>query len=613
MQVETLITTKMWPEASGLALEASSVRSVRSNIGAAFASSVRARIIRGPGTVPASLRQTLHQSHSVTHSQLLQRLMLATAVCALTGCAGNSSPTSAARNNRPYPKNSALEARAVVATSNPILASGVDYTTDPAPFVAGGNLYILTGRDTARQGVNDFMMPEWQLLETRGDPMAGKWTHYPHFLKPDSVFHWATPGRAYAAQIVQGANGRFYMYAPVLQAVTANRDRFAIGVAVSTTPTGPWTDAHPAGPIVSQSYPVANTIQNIDPTVLVDDDKRVFLYWGTFGRLKGVELDAGMVTFKGTPIDVTTLTGFFEAAWVFKRRGTYYLAYAGNKAGPGAECTEAVYYACIAYGTATSPLGPWTYRGVILDPVSSTTSHPGIIEYQGKWYITYHTADAKDGGHFRRSVAIDRVFWDDESTPARIRMVIPTGGAPFDAKPIANIASHALVTASNAPVPLQYWMRALNDGKVRQSPLPPDMWATWTANNPPSQWVLYQWDAPVTLMSSSFYFWGDHAAGSGIGVAPPRAWWLEYRDGNTWKPVSASTPYTSNANAFNTVSFTPVTTRCVRAMFDASTDGKTYAAVAAQEWQVMATTLQKPLRQSRKGSASPNCDTGSSR
>ncbi|MBC8086820.1 MAG: family 43 glycosylhydrolase, partial [Phycisphaerae bacterium] len=450
--------------------------------------------------------------------------------------------------------------------------------------------------------------PEWQMLETRDEPARGKWTHNPHVFKPDAVFKWAAPGRAYATQIVQGADQKFYLYAPVVLAKTTNRDKFAIGVAVSNSPTGPWTDAHEAGQIVSQSYPVANNIQNIDPTVLVDDDKRVYLYWGTFGKLKAVELEADMVTFKGAPIDVVGLTGFFEAPWLFKRRGTYYLAYAGNNAGPNSECTEAVYYACIAYGTATSPLGPWTYRGVILDPVSSTTSHPGIVEYNGAWYLAYHTADAKNGGHFRRSVAIDRMTWDDNTIPARINKVIPTGGAPFDATPVANIASHARITASNAPVPVQYWLRALNDGKTRQNPLPPDMWATWSNNNPPSQWVLYQWDAPVTLLASSFYFWGDRPAESGVGVAPPKAWRLEYRDGNEWKAVNATSPYTANVNAHNRVTFAPVTSRCLRAVFEASTDGKTYAAVAAQEWEAVSSQTKVPLRQPLKGMASTRCD-----
>lgn len=492
---------------------------------------------------------------------------------------------------------------------NPILADGTHYTADPAPLVVGDTLYILTGRDTAKPDETDFVMPEWQLLSVAGDPMSSPWSHVPHFVQPSAVFRWAEPGRAYAAQIVRGLDGRFYLYAPVVEARSSSRDRFAIGVAVSDAPTGPWTDAHPAGPVVSQSHPVANTIQNIDPTVLVDDDQRVYLYWGTFGKLKGVELERDMITFKGTPVDVTSATGFFEAPWLFKRRGTYYLAYAANTAGPALACTEAVYYACLAYATSPSPLGPWTYRGVLLDPVSSTTSHPGIVAYRDAWYLAYHTADAVGGGHFRRSVAIDRLEWDDSQVPARIRRVAPTGGAPFDATPIRNIASHARITASNAPVPVQYWLRALNDGTVRPAPLPPDMWATWSPNNPRQQWVLYQWEQPQVIAASSLYFWGDQNAGAGEGVAPPAAWHLEAWTDGAWVPVSAHGTYGTRLDSFNRVEFSPVTTRCLRAVFDASTDGKTYAAVAAQEWQVESVVPRAPRRTAVKGSASPSCDS----
>jgi hypothetical protein len=542
------------------------------------------------------------------------QIALLSAVAACASCAPLAGPPA---GTDPTARQPTLEVRAVRAASNPILSDGTDYTSDPAPLVVGGKLYILTGRDTASPRVNDFAMPEWQMLETSGDPMTGRWTHYPHFLKPDEVFEWAAPGRAYAAQIVRGPSGKFYLYAPVLHAAAdpaprsasdvGTRDRFAIGVAVSDSPLGPWVDAHPAGPVVSQSYPVPNDIQNIDPTVLVDDDARVFLYWGTFGRLKGVELEHDMVTFKGAPVDVRALNGFFEAPWIFKRNGTYYLAYAANTAGPTSECTEAVYYACIAYGTSPSPLGPWTYRGVILDPVSSTTSHPGIVAYNGTWYIAYHTADAKNGGHFRRSVAIDRLEWDDRVSPARIRKVVPTGGAPLDSTPIANIASHARITASNVPVPVRYWLRAVNDGKVRPAPLPPDMWATWSQNNPPRQWIMYQWEQPETLTGSSLHFWGDHGAGAGIGVAPPKAWRLEYWDGTAWKAVSASSAYTSALHADNRVDFMPVTTRCLRAMFDASTDGASFAAVAIQEWEVFSPRARPPRRPSLKGAATATC------
>jgi len=186
---------------------------------------------------------------------------------------------------------------------------------------------------------------------------------------------------------------------------------------------------------------------------------------------------------------------------------------------------------------------------------------------------------------------------------------VPTGGPPVDTTPIANIATHARITASNVPVPVQYWLRAVNDGKVRPSPLPPDMWATWSSKNPPRQWIEYQWDEPQTIDGSSLHFWGDHGAGSGVGVAPPKTWTLEYWDGVTWRAVNATSPYTSALNADNRVEFTPVTTHCLRAVFDASTDGATYAAVALQEWEVYSTRLLAPLRPSVKGVASANCSS----
>ena len=178
----------------------------------------------------------------------------------------------------------------------------------------------------------------------------------------------------------------------------------------------------------------------------------------------------------------------------------------------------------------------------------------------------------------------------------------------IDATAIANIASHTRITASNLPIPVQYWLRALTDGKVRVNPQPPDMWATWSRNNPPQQWSMYQWDAPVSLTASSVYFWGDHPAGAGIGVAPPASWRLQYWNGAQWQAVSANTPYTTLVNTYNRVEFAPVTTRCLRAVFDASTDGTTFAAMAAQEWQAFSTRVQVPLRQSVKGAAAANCD-----
>jgi hypothetical protein len=122
------------------------------------------------------------------------------------------------------------------------------------------------------------------------------------------------------------------------------------------------------------------------------------------------------------------LTGYWEAPFLFKRNGIYYLAYArGNPLTGGNP-------ASIDYATAERPLGPWTYRGRILDTVTNTTTnHSAIVEYNGQWYIVYHNGMLAGGGEFRRSLCIDKLFFDDDGT---IREVVQTL-SPAARRPVA--------------------------------------------------------------------------------------------------------------------------------------------------------------------------------
>ncbi|MGJ7440651.1 family 43 glycosylhydrolase [Aquipuribacter sp. MA13-6] len=489
----------------------------------------------------------------------------------------------------------AEDPRVIQTDTNPILADGSYYSADPAPLVVtqddgSEQLIIYTGHDEAGPRTNDFIMNEWGAFVT-DDLDSGTWTHHPSLMRPDDVFDWASPGRAYAGQVVEGVDGRFYWYVPVHEAASTAADRFGIGVAVSDDPLGPWTD-HVGGPIISASLPTPNTLHNIDPTVLVDgegEDARVYLWWGSFSRLQMVELQRDMKTVVGGIRPVTGLTGFFEGAWAFRRGDTYYLAYAGNNAGPASACTPAVYHACIAYGTAPAPTGPWTYRGVILPPVSSTTSHPGIVEVDGEWVLAYHTADAVGGNHFRRSVAVDEIRWDDTVNPPAMLPVQTTPVAVPDPTPRPNVAHAARVSVSNAPVPTQYWTRSLNDELVRPNPLPPDMWGSWDGNHAPQETIEYTWDVPVRIDASRIDFWSDQPAGSGVGVAPPASWVIEYWDDEDgWRPAPGASGYPTSTAGWQSTTFDAVTTTQVRAVMNASTNGTTYAALAVEEWEVHA-------------------------
>jgi hypothetical protein len=479
---------------------------------------------------------------------------------------------------------------------NPILADGSVYSADPAPLVVNNTVYIMSGRDSARQTQNSFIMNEWLVLEASNPrPDGSNWTIHNNIAQPQSIFSWASPGTAYASQVIKGLDGRFYLYAPVTQRGPGASDPFGIGVAVSNSPLGPFTDAHPSGPIISQKIPVpGNDIQNIDPTVIVDTDNRVFIYWGTFGQLRGCELERDMVTLRGSVVSISSLTGFFEAPWVMKRGSTYYMLYAGNNAGANSPCTPTSYHACIAYGTASSPLGPWTYRGVVLEIVSSTTSHPGVFQLYDQWYIVYHTRDAAGGTHFRRSLALDHLEWDDAATPPSIRKVVQTRSARMPKTPSRNIAPRARPTSANG-TPIQYWIAALNDERIEASPLPPDYWCSWAGErSPQTNTLTYSWNVSVELNGVAMAFFADQPAGSNVGVPPPASWRVEYLDTeNHWQPVllTGSTGYpTTISDTPAEVQFHSITTMSVRAILTASGRNGQYGAVGVKEWMMLAPT-----------------------
>src|SRR5699024_5628532 len=112
----------------------------------------------------------------------------------------------------------------------------------------------------------------------------------------------------------------------------------------------------------------------------------------------------------GEIVELDGPDGFYEAPWVLRRDGTYYMLYDWKV--PGSDCTPSNYQACVAYATAEDPAGPWTFQDIVLGGTSATTVHPSLVELGDSWYLTYHTKDSEGGGHFRRSVAIDEVTWD---------------------------------------------------------------------------------------------------------------------------------------------------------------------------------------------------------
>ena len=292
-----------------------------------------------------------------------------------------------------------------VVAQNPIVQTC--YTTDPAPMVHDGRLYVYTGHDEDR--ADFFWMQEWRVYST--EDMVN-WTDHGSPLAIES-FEWADD-RAWAAQCVE-RNGKFYWYV-CLHSKLSNA--MAIGVAVGDSPTGPFKDAI-GKPLYDGSWDF------IDPTVFIDDDGRAYLYWGN-PNIYFAELNEDMVSLRGevrkldqtvesfgAPNPEARVKGekyvdiYTEGPWFYRRGDNYYLLYA---AGGVPEH--------IAYSMSKGPDGPWHYVGEImpLQDTGSFTNHCGVIDYKGNSYFFYHTGKLPGGGGFGRSVAVEQFRYNDDGT-----------------------------------------------------------------------------------------------------------------------------------------------------------------------------------------------------
>ena len=225
-------------------------------------------------------------------------------------------------------------ARTFHSDGNPILGDGSYFSADAAPLSADGKLYIYAGHDEPPENVGGFVMYDYGVFVT-SDPESGEWELHKGNLDPDKVFAWPTGNKAFAGHCTRGPDGQFYWYVPVEAKLPELPNSMAIGVAVSDSPLGPWRD--PIGrPLVSWKDVFGDSTAGqevIDPHVFTDDDGVSYLYWGSWGVARAVKLDKSMTAMDGPIETMTGLDAFFEAPWVFKRNGTYYLAYDWKRRG----------------------------------------------------------------------------------------------------------------------------------------------------------------------------------------------------------------------------------------------------------------------------------------
>jgi beta-xylosidase len=282
---------------------------------------------------------------------------------------------------------------------NPIIRG--KYTTDPAALVYHDTVFLYTGHDEAVPGVEDYVMHDWLCFSSTD---MVHWKEYETPLRATD-FKWANDG-AWASQVVQ-RNGKFYWYVAVKHRTIHGS---AIGIAVADKPLGPYHDPRGSALITNDMTPfIQSDKDDIDPTVLIDDDGQAYIFWGN-ARCYYARLKKNMIELDG-PIRSIPLPGFTEGSWISKKNDWYYLSYAYG------------YPEKIAYVMSRSIDGPWIFKGILNEIAgNSATNSPAILDFKGRTYFIYHNGGLPGGGSYRRSVCIDYLYYNPDGTMKTIVM-----------------------------------------------------------------------------------------------------------------------------------------------------------------------------------------------
>jgi len=185
---------------------------------------------------------------------------------------------------------------------------------------------------------------------------------------------------------------------------------------VSDKPEGPFRD------------PVQLPCGGIDPAVFIDDDGSAYYYWGQF-RASAVKLNADMLSFNPRNVVPHIVTeeehGFHEGSSMRKRNGIYYFIYPCILRGGRPTA--------LAYATASHPLGPFTYRGIIIDNAKcdpdSWNIHGSIEYFNGQWYVFYHRSS--QNSRFHRRLCVEPIFFNSDGSINEVKMTSTASGEPF--------------------------------------------------------------------------------------------------------------------------------------------------------------------------------------
>jgi len=292
-----------------------------------------------------------------------------------------------------------------IKAQNPLILN--QYTADPTARAFGNKIYVYPSHDiissNGKGRVGWFCMEDYHVFSSEN---LTDWTDHGVIVSQNKV-KWvdSTTYSMWAPDCIS-RNGKYYFYFPAPAKDPVYGRGSTVGVAVSDKPYGPF---------IPQPAPI-DKVHGIDPNVFIDKDGQAYLYWSSRGfsvaKLKEnmLELASEVQQPVGFP-----KTGLIEGPFLFERNGIYYMTYphVQNK------------IERLEYATSSSPMGPFTFGGVLMDESASGcwTNHQSVVNFKNQWYLFYHNNDMSPKFDKNRSIRADSLFFNNDRT---IRKVIPT-------------------------------------------------------------------------------------------------------------------------------------------------------------------------------------------
>lgn len=246
---------------------------------------------------------------------------------------------------------------------------------------------------------------------------------------------WGSEGANIWAPDVQLIGGQYVMYYSLSRWDDPNP---GIGIATSPHPEGPWTDH---GKLFRSLEIGVNN--SIDAMVYVDDDERVYMFWGSFRGIYVIELTADGLALKDDSIELAAankqhVAGFptdrnldvstFEGVYIVKKDNFYYMFLSTG------QCCSGDYTYNVRVGRSETITGEYfdhldrtMKQGAVGFSVVNQNAqfigvgHNSIIQDDvGTHWLAYHGFDNTVETRNKRMMLIDKLNWDEDGWPSTL-------------------------------------------------------------------------------------------------------------------------------------------------------------------------------------------------